>query len=90
MSIETKEDWWKEASIIIPSLPLFASQFNLGFNGNAALGFLDKKDHKSLYGLFYDLWCKLPDVPEIEGNIFSTICGLCSEYWIFEKEDDND
>lgn len=90
MVINSCIEWWEAASLVIPDLPTYATQFGLKFDQIVAIANFNNKDHKKLYHQFFDLWESLPDIPEIREDIFFKLCELCSEHWVFEKEDMND
>jgi hypothetical protein len=86
MGIWSKEDWWREVTIILPELPMYANCFNIEFDIETAYLHLLNNDHVSLFKQLYTLWNDLPDKPEIYCPVFYELSDICSEYWVLSAK----
>ena len=86
MTVRNKDDWFMLAAQTIPKLPEYAGEFGLEFPYKDAMKALVNLDHEYLHCLFEKLWSDLPDNPSIQFYPFGDLCDLCSEYWVFDPE----
>ena len=89
MRIETKEDWIKLATKIIPDIPKYmadhSGQVQPEMVEAELTKLLEAKDWEKLHTRFEEIWNWLPDNASIRYYPFFDICDLCSEYWVFQE-----
>lgn len=89
-TILTKEDWIATAIYVAARLPAYmASQRNNVEEDKIAdelNELLKAEDWKGLHRFFQTVWNWLPDTQAIRVHPFGPLCDLCSEYWVFSKE----
>jgi hypothetical protein len=91
MIIKTQEDWITLAGSTIPLLPAYMSEFgNIDEYkaGDHLLALYEAKNWPELHTRFEEIWAWLPDTSSIRHRPFFDLCDLCSEYWVFEENDD--
>lgn len=90
-AINTKDDWWRELTVHKDQLKETLlkthtpdQEFDL-FDKS-----IERKDHAKCHEILEDAWVRAPDSPVIHSwPAWNVLCNLCSEYWVFEDDQDN-
>ena len=84
ISIGSKAEWWLVAESVVPQLSKYAKRFDVAFDEETAKLNVMDKDAKALFRQLHQLWFELPDCKEICYEPYYSLSDLCSEYWLFE------